>query len=141
MPGRPNLGGLENSLPSWISYITDEVNMSPSLPKRNFSSSEGSPLEVSLPSLEKENIMTLDDLDRLRESYSILPCVQIRIHEAGETISSARLGEVAFYEVAFHVDLQFSIHPKIKMILQFYNICPTQLIPNAWQSVICAIVL
>ena len=77
---RTNLGDLENSLPSWISdhlgkksYMKDYVNMSPSSPNRVFSSSEGSPLGISLPLSEEEKITTLDELDRLRESYFIPP--------------------------------------------------------------------
>ena len=42
--------------------MIDKVNMSPSSLKRDFSSLEGSPPGVSLPSLEKENIMAQDDL-------------------------------------------------------------------------------
>ncbi|GFZ11055.1 hypothetical protein Acr_22g0004530 [Actinidia rufa] len=80
MSGRTDLGDSESSLPSWISdhlgeksYMTDEVNMSPSSPRRDFSSSDGSPPEVSLPSFEKENIMTLDDCcDELTNTHSPL---------------------------------------------------------------------
>ena len=54
--------------------------------------------------------------------------------EEGETIALTRPGEVAFYE-AFQAGLYFLIHPTIRMILQFYNIFPTKLIPNAWKSV------
>ena len=47
--------------------------------------------------LEKEiNIMTQDNLDRLRENCSFLIGIQARIPEEGETILSNRLGEVAF---------------------------------------------
>ena len=122
--------------------MMDEVSTLPSSPRRDFSSSKGSPLGISLPSLDKEEcIMTQDNLDRLRESYFILSNVQTRLLEAGETIGSARPSEVAFYEVAFHAILRLPIHPTIRTILQFYNICPVHLIPNAWRSVVCAIVL
>ena len=94
--------------------MTDEVNILPSSPRRDFSSSEGSPPGIPLPSLEKEeNIMTLDDLDRLRESCFIPSNVQIRLPEASETIGSARPGEVAFYEIAFHAGLRLLIHPHL----------------------------
>ncbi|PSS11641.1 DNA polymerase [Actinidia chinensis var. chinensis] len=139
MSSRTDLGDSESSLPSWIfdhlgekSSMADEVNMSSSSPQRHFSSSKGGPLEVYLPSFKKENIMTLEDVNRLTESYSFPLCVQIRLPEAGKKINSARLSEVAFYEAAFHAGLHFPIHPTIRMILQFYNICPTQFVPNAW---------
>ena len=83
--------------------------------------------------LEKEvNIMTHDDLGCLREDYSFLDEIQIRIPEEGETVLSARPGEVAFYEAVFPADLRFLIHPTIRRILTFYNICLTQLSPNTW---------
>ncbi|GFY94936.1 hypothetical protein Acr_10g0003210 [Actinidia rufa] len=67
--------------------------------------------------------------------------IQIRLLKGSETISSARPSEVAFYEAAFHAGLRPPIHPTIKMILQFYNICSSHLVPNPWWSVVCAIVL
>ena len=80
--------------------------------------------------------MTQDDLDRLRESYFFSYGIQARLLEDDETILSTCLGEVVFYEAVFHADLQLPIHPTIRKILHFYNICSTQLSPNAWQSVI-----
>ena len=70
------------------------------------------------------NIMTQGDLDQLMESYSILSSIQIRLPETNETIASVRPSEVAFYEAVFHAGLRLLIHPMIRMILHFYNICP-----------------
>ena len=87
-------------------------------------------------SLEKEfNIMTL------RELYSFPPGIQVKLPKEGETILSTRLDEVAFYEAAFHASLQLPIHPTIRKILNFYNICPAQLSLNAWRSVVCVLVV
>ena len=87
--------------------MTDEVSILPSSPRRDFSSLEDSPPGIPLPSLEKEeNIMTLDDLDCLRESFFIPSNVQIRLLNVGETIGFARPSEVAFYEAAFHAWLK-----------------------------------
>ena len=84
-------------------YITDEVNLSPESPMEDPSIPEVNPLVVIHPSVEKEtNIMTPEELTLLRESYSFPQSVQIRIPEEGETITSNRSGEVAFYEAAFH---------------------------------------
>ncbi|GFZ08215.1 hypothetical protein Acr_20g0000230 [Actinidia rufa] len=90
-----------DSLPSWVSdhlgegspYMTDEVNQSPSSPM------EGSPEESTLvavhPSVEeKTNIMTLEELDALRDTYSFSSGVQIRLPDEGETITSTRPGEL-----------------------------------------------
>ena len=85
--------------------------------------------------------MTQGNLDRLRKSCSFPSGIQARIPKDGETILSTRLDEVAFYEAAFHASLQLPIHPTIRKILNFYNICPAQLSLNAWRSVVCVLVV
>ncbi|GFY84217.1 hypothetical protein Acr_03g0009910 [Actinidia rufa] len=105
-------------------------------------SPEESPLVAVHPSVEeKTNIMTLEELDALRDTYSFPSGVQIRLPDEGETITSTRPGEVAFYEAAFPSGLRFSLHNTIRLILQFYNICPAQLVPNAWRSIACSMAL
>ncbi|GFS30801.1 hypothetical protein Acr_00g0014170 [Actinidia rufa] len=139
-----NLGGEESeqSLPSWISdhlgaksYI-DETTQYTSSPIPTSS------LSMDTSSLTKEsNVMSQADLDNLGTTYSFPPGVRLRIPGDGETILSARQGEVAFYEVAFLAGLRFPIHPTIRDILIHYQICPAQLSPNAWRSVICSLVI
>ncbi|GFZ06815.1 hypothetical protein Acr_18g0009850 [Actinidia rufa] len=110
-----------DSLPSWISdhlgegssFMTDEINQSPSSPM------EGSP----------------------EESPMIAIHPSVRLPDEGEIITSTRPGEVAFYEAAFPAGLRFPLHPTISLILQFYNICPAQLVPNAWRSIACSMAL
>ncbi|GFS34941.1 hypothetical protein Acr_00g0036870 [Actinidia rufa] len=120
--------------------MTDEVNQSPSSPMEG--SPEESPMIAIHPSIEeKTNIMTLEELKALRDTYSF-PCgVQVRLPDEGEIITSTRPSEVAFYEAAFPADLRFPLHPTIRLILQFYNICPAQLVPNAWRSIACSMAL
>ncbi|GFY82865.1 protein kinase superfamily protein [Actinidia rufa] len=111
-----NLGGEESeqSLPSWISdhlgaksYI-DETTQSTSSPIPTSSS------RMDTSSLTKEsNVMSQADLDNLGTTYSFPPGVRLRIPGDGETILSARQGEI----------------------------CPAQLSPNAWRSVICSLVI
>ncbi|GFS34939.1 hypothetical protein Acr_00g0036850 [Actinidia rufa] len=87
---------------------------------------------------------TLDkwiELDCLRESYSFPPSVQIKLPKEDENIASTHLGEVTFYEVAFYTGLYLPLHPIIRRILYFYNICPAQLILNGWQSLVCVVVV
>ncbi|GFS37317.1 hypothetical protein Acr_00g0051360 [Actinidia rufa] len=120
--------------------MTDEINQSP------LSHMEDSPEESPLISIhhsveEKTNIMILEELNALRDTYSFPSRVQIRLPDEGETITSTRPGEVAFYEAAFPVGLRFPLHPTIRLILQFYNICPAQLVPNAWRSIVCSMAL
>ncbi|GFS30573.1 flavin containing amine oxidoreductase family [Actinidia rufa] len=89
-----------DSLPSWISdhlgegssFMTNEVNQSPS------SSMEGSPEKSPMiaihPSVEeKTNIMTLEELNALRDTYSFPSGVQVRLPDEGEIITSTRPGE------------------------------------------------
>ncbi|GFY94436.1 hypothetical protein Acr_09g0008820 [Actinidia rufa] len=93
-------------------------------------------------SLNKEsNVMSQAELDNLGATYSFPPGVRLRIPGDGETILSARQGEVAFYEAAFLAGLRLPIHPTIREILIHYKICPAQLFPNAWRSVICSLVI
>ncbi|GFZ20876.1 hypothetical protein Acr_29g0000380 [Actinidia rufa] len=67
--------------------------------------------------------------------------VMIRFPDEGETITSIRPSKVAFYEAAFPAGLRFPLHNTIRLILQFYNICPAQLVPNAWRSIACSMAL
>ncbi|GFZ14443.1 hypothetical protein Acr_24g0006330 [Actinidia rufa] len=110
-----------DSLPSWISdhlgegslFMIDKINQSPSSPMEG--SPEESPLIVVHPSVEeKTNIMTLDELNALRDTYSFPSGVQVRLPDEGEIITSTRPGEVAFYEAAFPAGLRFPIHPTIR---------------------------
>ena len=39
---------------------------------------------------------------------------------------------VCFFEVAFDNGLNFPLHPFIKRVLQHFNACPSQLLPNFW---------
>ncbi|GFZ09245.1 hypothetical protein Acr_20g0010530 [Actinidia rufa] len=105
-------------------------------------SPEANPLIAIHPSIEEKiNIMTLEELNALRDIYSFPPGVRIRLPDEGETITSTRPGEVAFYETVFPAGLRFSLHPTIRLILQFYNICPAQLVPNTWRSIACSMAL
>ncbi|GFS34998.1 hypothetical protein Acr_00g0037230 [Actinidia rufa] len=87
------------------------------------------------------NTMTQGELDCLRESCSFPSSVQIRFPKANETIASTRPGNVVFYEAVFHAGLHLPIYPIIRRILYIYNICPTQLVPNAWRILVYTIVL
>ena len=48
---------------------------------------------------------------------------------------------MAFYETAFQVSLCLPIHPTIRRILAYYNICPAHLAPNTWRNVVDMVVL
>ncbi|GFS37211.1 hypothetical protein Acr_00g0050670 [Actinidia rufa] len=133
----------EQSLPSWIfdhlggkSYI-DDTNQSPSFP----SVLTNSPKMDTSSLIKENNVMSQAELDNLGATYSFPPGVRLRIPGDGETILSVGQGEVAFYEAMFLAGLRLPIHPTIREILIHYKICPAQLSPNAWRSVICSLVI
>ena len=112
--------------------MTNEVNQLTFFPfeespLRGDSTDHGEDLEMAIctPLEKKLNVMTQDDLDRLRETYSFSIGIQARISKEGGTILSTHLGKIAFYEAAFPVGLRLPIHLTIRRILNFYNICPT----------------
>ncbi|GFY97662.1 hypothetical protein Acr_12g0002030 [Actinidia rufa] len=82
--------------------MTNEVNQRLNSPKEDPPIPEDLSQVAIPPSVEKEtNVMTLEELDLLRESYSFLPSVQIIIPDENETITSSLPSEVTFYEAAF----------------------------------------
>ena len=113
--------------------MIDKVNQLPSSPKKD-PPEESPPRDISSDHMEdlgmntcfplgKEiNVMTQNDLDHLRETYSFPSGIKARILEEGKIILSTRSGEVAFYEAAFPTELRLQIHPTIRIILKFYNI-------------------
>lgn len=103
---------------------------------------EGSPSVDTPPPIEREtNTIIQGKLDCLKETCSIPSGIQIKLPEVHETITFTRLGKVVYYEVAFYARLRLLIHPTIRQILHFYNICLAQLVPNAWRSVLYMMVL
>ena len=118
---------LENSLPSWIfdhlgerSYMEIELIKFLSSPKEDSSWNEGDPpVDTRLPPKREMNITTQDELDHLHELCSFPVGIQMRHPEAGETIVSTRLGDMAFYKGAFQTGLHLPIHPTLRRILAF----------------------
>ena len=48
---------------------------------------------------------------------------------------------VCFFEAAFNKDICFPLHPFIKNVLQFFNVCPSQLSPNFWGVLVGLLVI
>ncbi|GFY86849.1 hypothetical protein Acr_05g0004880 [Actinidia rufa] len=113
MFSKTNLGGEESeqSLPSWIS---DHLGAKSYIDKTSQSLSfppTNSP-KMDTSSLTKEG-NAWDELDKLGSTYSFPSGIRLWIPGDDETILSARQGEI----------------------------CPAQLSPNAWRSVICSLVI
>ena len=145
MSGKSDVEDLENFLLSWVpkhlgekSYMPTEVTLLPFSLREDPPSPEGSPLIELRSPLEREvNIMTQGEIDCLKKSCYFPARLQIRLPEADKIITFTCLSEVAFYEATFQVSLRLPIHPTIRRILHYYNICPAQLAPNVWRSVVC----
>ncbi|GFS33544.1 hypothetical protein Acr_00g0029130 [Actinidia rufa] len=97
----------------------------------------GSMLSVGLVLPRSRGFGDKHPLGRLWATSSVM----IRLPDEGENITSTRPGKVAFYEAAFPAGLRFLLHSIIRLILQFDNICPAQLVPNAWRSIACSMAL
>ena len=48
---------------------------------------------------------------------------------------------VCFFEVAFENDLRFPLHPFIKRVLQYFNVCPSHLSLNFWGVLVGLLVI
>ena len=95
------------------------------------------------PLPEKEtNIMTQGELDRLQESCSFPVRIQMRLLETDETITSTRLGEVAFHEAAFQVGLRLPIHPTLGESWPFTILAPLSwplMHGGVWSTLWCCV--
>ncbi|GFS38924.1 hypothetical protein Acr_00g0060230 [Actinidia rufa] len=117
MFSKTNLGGEESeqSLPSWISdHLGAKSYIDETSQSPSFPPIPPNSPEMDTSSLTKEgNVMSQAELDKLGYTYSFPSGVRLRIPGDGEIILSARQGEI----------------------------CPAQLSPNAWRSVICSLVI
>ena len=66
------------------------------------------------------------------ERYRTPLGVRIWIPDVLTFYAASVLGMVCFFEVAFNNGLRFPLHPFMKGVLQHFNICPSQLVPNGW---------
>ena len=58
------------------------------------------------------------------------PPFGVRVWSPDDVVSVQKM--VCFFEVAFDNCLRFPLHPFIKGVLQHFNVCPSQLVPNGW---------
>ncbi|GFZ08155.1 hypothetical protein Acr_19g0010920 [Actinidia rufa] len=100
----------------------------------------GEESEQSLPSWISDHLGAKSYIDETSQSPSFPPTNSPKMDTSSLT-KEARQGEVAFYEAAFLAGLRLPLHPTIREILIHYKICPAQLSPNAWRSVICSLVI
>ncbi|XP_059652126.1 uncharacterized protein LOC132299481 [Cornus florida] len=85
--------------------------------------------------------LTSQDLDRIRQTYSIPDSVALRLPSLDDRASSFYPTEICFYESAFIAGLRFPIPLFIRELLRHLNLAPTQLSPNAWKTMMGCLVL
>ncbi|GFP93660.1 hypothetical protein PHJA_001510400 [Phtheirospermum japonicum] len=81
--------------------------------------------------------LTYQDVERFK-SLSYFPthweCYVPGPEDGG--LSMAPHFSLCLYEDMFRAGVRFPLHPSICEILNFYNVCPAQLAPNAWKVII-----
>lgn len=79
--------------------------------------------------------------DRIVNKYQFPPLVEIRFPELDQRACTFFLEEVCFYEVYFHCGLCFPIYPFCREVLSHLKIASRQLVPNAWRTMVCCMVV
>ena len=66
------------------------------------------------------------------ERYRPSPGIRVWVPDVLTFYPASVPGMVCFFKVAFDNGLRFPLHPFMKRVLQYFNICPSQLAPNGW---------
>lgn len=90
----------------------------------------------NIPSKMKES-----DLLRIRDSYGIPASVQLRLPRPYERVSWSVPGWTFFYELPFKDGFRFPIPHMVGMVLEYFDIAPSQLMPNSWRLLLALQVL
>lgn len=80
--------------------------------------------------------ITNEDLGRIRRKYGVPPEIVLTLPRPEHRVSQRLEDGVFFYEDSLKAGLRFPLHPLVKEIMRFYNICPTMVAPNSWRSII-----
>ena len=79
--------------------------------------------------------------DRISNNYQFPSSAIIRFLELDERACTFLPKEVCFYEAYFQCGLHFPVHPFGREVLFRLKISPTQLVPNAWRTMVCCMVI
>ena len=88
-----------------------------------------------------ESTMGSASLSGIITSYDFPPGVSVREALDGEWASDHTPGEISIYEEALKCGLRFPLLPLGRDLLQYYNLAPGQLAPNAWRIISCVTIL
>ena len=70
------------------------------------------------------------DLQKIRAKYHLSSDITLMVPGKDWRASSPPVGWICVYEDQLRVGLRFSLHPFIRVLLQFYQILLTQIVPN-----------
>ena len=80
-------------------------------------------------------------LPHLRKEYMIPDSMNISEPKPFEKADTPRQGWVCFYEITFKIGVRLPLHPFMCMILDHFNLAPSQLMPNSWRYLLGLVVL
>ena len=81
-------------------------------------------------------LLGMRHLKSIRKRFQFLKGVSIRLSRPNKKACTFAHGEVSFYEATFSCGLHFPVRPFIMQLLSIWNVVPSQLVPNAWRTII-----
>ena len=80
-------------------------------------------------------------LARLRKEFMIPDSITMSKPKPHEKADAPRQGWVCFYEITFKIGVRLPLHPLMCMVLDHFNLAPSQLMPNSWRYLLGLVVL
>ncbi|XP_060974434.1 uncharacterized protein LOC115696430 isoform X2 [Cannabis sativa] len=77
--------------------------------------------------------MTKGDILRMRHQYEIHSSIQMRLPTIAERPDWDSGDWVCMYEFPFRICFRFPFPPFVQEVLDYYEVAPSQLMPNAWR--------
>lgn len=78
-----------------------------------------------------ESVLGEEDLAKIREKLNIPVSIRLELPSASERVTMGLTTRVALYEEAFRAGLKLLLLAFVAELLKWYQVCPTQLVPNA----------
>lgn len=83
--------------------------------------------------LNPDLIVSQEKLNKMKNKYGLPPNVEVKLPWIREKADSPNEDWVYFYTFIFKFSFKFPITKFVKEIIIYYNLAPTQLMPNAWR--------
>ena len=88
-----------------------------------------------------QSCITAKRIGQIRGDYGIPMHVELRAPTPDERLDRPQEGWVPFYKLPFTFGFRFPIPELAKEILHHFNLAPAQLMPNAWRTILCILLL